>query len=138
VRFVSRILIFINDSFFVFVRVAVDCTSIVEKEPSMKLKRFAWIGLLALMLPAAGGALAAEQNQNVYGWQLMTPQERTAYQEKMRSLNTQQERDQFRMEHHKMMQERAKEQGVTLPDVPRHQGGMGGGSGMGGGPGKGQ
>ena len=39
------------------------------------------------------------------------------------------------MEHHKMMQERAKERGVTLPEVPGPHGkGMGPGNGTG--PGK--
>ena len=94
----------------------------------------------------AGMVLAADQDQdrdrdrlnddNVYGWQLMTPKERDEYREKIRSLNTEQEREAFRNEHHKQMQERAREQGVTLPESPmtRQHGGAGPGSGgMGGG-----
>ena len=58
------------------------------------------------------------QNE-VYGWQLMTQQERQEYRNKMRSMTTAEERERYRMEHHKQMQERAKQKGVTLPDVPR-------------------
>ena len=58
----------------------------------------------------------------------------------MRALKTQQERDQFRSEHHSKMQERAKERGVTLPDAPPAQGKgagprAGNAPGMGAGPG---
>ncbi|ARU32895.1 hypothetical protein CAP31_07885 [Sulfuriferula sp. AH1] len=59
------------------------------------------------------------QNQmTVYGSQLMTRQERNEYRTKMRSMKTQQEREAYRLEHHKQMQERAKARGVTLPDMP--------------------
>jgi hypothetical protein len=53
----------------------------------------------------------------------------------MRTLKTEQEREQYRIEHHKMMEERARERGVTLPDQPMsgHGPGMGMGSGKGGG-----
>jgi Spy/CpxP family protein refolding chaperone len=57
----------------------------------------------------------------------MTPQERAEHRDKMRSLKTAEERQKFREEHHKQMEQRAKERGVTLPDAPR-------GPGLGGGP----
>jgi len=71
----------------------------------------------------------------IYGSQLMTEQERTAYRERIRMATTEQEREQIRAEHHTQMLARAKERGVTLPDEPPMQGGkgMGMGSGMGGG-----
>lgn len=76
----------------------------------------------------------------MYGYELMTPQERMEYQTKMRAMKTEQERETYRMEHHKLMQERAKAQGKTLPDTPPK--GMGPamtpGSGMGPGMGPGQ
>jgi len=59
----------------------------------------------------------------IYGSQLMTPQERTEYRAKMRSLKTKEEREALRMEHHQQMQERAKARGKTLPDMPPAQGG---------------
>lgn len=82
----------------------------------------------------------AQTQQNIYGSQLMTVQERNEHQQHMRTLKTQQERDQFRSEHHTKMQERAKERGVTLPDAPpaRGQGAgprAGNAPGMGAGPG---
>ncbi len=61
----------------------------------------------------------------VYGWQLMTPEERSAHRQKMRTLKTPQEREAFRKQHHEEMQKRAKERGMTLPDMPRQMpGGM--------------
>lgn len=91
----------------------------------------------ALMLPA--GAINAadqaqqqtqtkdqlqlqEQDKMIYGWQLMTPQERRAHRAKMLSLKTEQERMAYREEHHKLMQQRAQEKGMTLPDRPLQQG----------------
>lgn len=94
------------------------------------------IGIAAVMLLSTGLAMA--DDKPVYGWQLMTPQERTQYREKMRTLKTREERQAFRREHHKQMQERAKERGVKLPDEPRpHGNGMGPGNGMGQGNGMG-
>jgi len=79
-----------------------------------------------------------QDQENVYGWQLMTEQERAEHRAKMRSFKTEQEREQYRMEHHERMEERARERGVTLPQVPQKRGqGMGPGNGMGGGMGPG-
>jgi hypothetical protein len=114
-------------------------------------------GLILLLLAAAFPLAAVAQapatpptekqtttpQEMVYGYQLMTDAERSDYRAKMQSLKTQEERDAFRLEHHKKMQERAKERGVTLPEMPPNSGmGMGQhkGSGMGQqkGPGMGQ
>ena len=74
----------------------------------------------------------AETSEQVYGWQLMTQQERAEHRQKMQGFNTFEERETYRLEHHKLMQERAREQGMNLPDVPLPQGrGIGGGQGMG-------
>ena len=75
----------------------------------------------------------------IYGSQLMTQQERSAYRAQMRNAKTAQEREQIRKEHHERMKVRAKEKGVTLPDEPpargmgRGTGPSGGGMGPGGG-----
>ena len=84
---------------------------------------------------------ASEQVQDrerVYGSELMTQQERLEYHNRMRLLKTEQERQAFQLEHHKLMQERARAQGKTLPDMPpagmgpgMMGPGMGPGSGMG-------
>jgi len=77
-------------------------------------------------------------DEPIYGYQLMTEQERAEHRAKMRSFQTEQEREAYRMEHHKMMQERARAQGVTLPDEPMPRGqGRGMGPGPGAGPGRG-
>lgn len=85
-----------------------------------------------------------QDQERIYGSEMMTQQERYEYQTRMRALNTEQEREAFRLEHHKAMQARAKAMGKTLPDMPPAGygpgmgPGMGPGSGMGGGMGPGQ
>ena len=73
------------------------------------------------------------RDQDIYGHQLMTPQERNEYRNRMRAAKTYEERERIRNEHHEQMKVRAKERGVTLPDAPpARPGGMGpGGGGMG-------
>ena len=73
------------------------------------------------------------QQRDMYGWELMTDQERTEHRNKMRSFKTEREREQYRMEHHKMMQQRAEEQGGKLHDMPSTGQGTGMGKGGGGG-----
>lgn len=74
-------------------------------------------------------AQASEQTQAeaqpIYGHQLMTEKERQAHRQKMRSLQTAEERRQYRQQHHELMQERARERGVTLPEQPRAKSAMG-------------
>lgn len=72
----------------------------------------------------------AQNSEVIYGSQLMTQQERIEHRNKIRAAKTQMERDQIRAEHHAKMQERAKQRGITLPDMPP-AGGMGGGMGPG-------
>lgn len=85
---------------------------------------------------------ARGQDQPIYGSQLMTEQERSEYRAQMRAATTEQEREQIRLEHHREMQERAREMGVELPDEPPAMGmggqrmGPGQGSGMGAGRGR--
>lgn len=114
------------------------------------------ITMMAAALGVASGMVPAAEQQTpkppvkkaepIYGSQLMTQQERDEYRAKMRAAKTQETREALRAEHHKAMQERAKERGVTLPDQPRKGGsgpgkspgaGMGPGTGMGMGPGGG-
>ena len=82
--------------------------------------------------------LQTQQQDQIYGSQLMTQQERNAYHAKMRAAKTAGEREQIRNVHHMRMKERAKNKGVTLPNVPPAKGGgMGpGGSGKSSGKGK--
>lgn len=98
----------------------------------------ALLGTIAVStLPAAAQMRAQDQ---IYGSQMMTEQERNEYRQRMQSAQTAAERDRIRNENHARMQARAKERGVTLPDQPPGQGmgqGLGPGQGMGGGMGSG-
>ena len=89
--------------------------------------------LFTFLVPAS--PIVADEKQ-VFGHQLMTEQEREEHRTKMRSFRTEKEREAYRQEHHKRMQERAKKKGVTLPDQPMPRRGMGPGGGMGSGPGR--
>lgn len=77
------------------------------------------------MEPAAGNRGKAARyswnKDNTAGWSLMTPQERTANQNKMRAVKTYDECKALQDENHKAMEARAKEKGVTLP-APRQNG----------------
>jgi len=106
--------------------------------------------LVVAVLAAMGGvAVAADQDQartqsqmmtqdqinkmpdqQMYGSQLMTQQERNTYRNQMRSAKTYEEQQRIRNEHHKQMQARAKERGVTIPEQPPAHG-MGGSMGPG-------
>jgi len=127
----------------------------------MLLKHISLSGLACLLLLAAGVIQAADQAQDrtrlqeqeqkqeqmqeqaqertrlrepIYGSQLMSEQEREQHRAQIRNLKTEQEREAYRLEHHKRMQARAKERGITLPDEPPAKPGrMGAGSGMGAG-----
>ena len=80
-----------------------------------------------------------KDNEMIYGYDLMTVEERAQHREKMRSLNTAAEREAYQQEHHKLMQARARERGVMIPEIPAQRGGVGpGGAGSGGGAGKGR
>ena len=118
----------------------------------MLLKKMALSALAGALILGAGLTQAADQTKDqtqdrtqlqdqIYGSQLMTEQERVEHRAKMRSLKTAQEREAYQLEQHKRMQERAKVKGVTLPPEPmmRPGGGMGpgGDKGSGGGMGPG-
>jgi hypothetical protein len=103
----------------------------------MQKSKFLSLALSAAMCMMLGAniSVAADQAQAqqktqakpqkpevIYGSQLMTKKERAEHRTKMRSLKTKEEREAFRAEHHQKMQERAKEIGKTLPDMPPAQG----------------
>lgn len=82
---------------------------------------------------AAGQGVGREDDQ-VYGVQLMTQQERLVYRNRMREAKTEAEREQIRAQHHEQMRERARKRGVVLPEAPAAHG-MGGRGGDGAGKG---
>jgi len=83
-------------------------------------------------------SIAYTAEEAVYGWELMTNEERVEFHDKMRAAKTPEERMEIRKEHHAKMELRAKEQGVVLKGDPSRMGGQrkmmmdkrGGGSGM--------
>ena len=52
------------------------------------------------------------------GWSLMTSGERAAHKEKMRAFKSYDECEAYMVEHHKQMEERAKEKGKTIAKGP--------------------
>ncbi len=60
-----------------------------------------------------GRGMKYSQN-NTRGWALMTPEERTAFQTRMREVKTYDECIQVQTEHRGLVEVRAKEQGVNL------------------------
>lgn len=88
---------------------------------SMKAVLFA-----AVCLASAAVAQVSTQDQtanvgpaNMPGWSLMTPAERTEHHNKMMSFTNYEECIAYAQEHHKLMEQRAKAQGTTLPATPR-------------------
>lgn len=112
----------------------------------MNFRKSTVILCIAAAVPMAGLSVAYSQptkgqtQERIYGSQLMTQQERNEHRAQMRQAKTPEERERIRAEHHERMKERARERGITLPDVPpatpgrgMGQGGMGqGGMGQGG------
>jgi len=92
-------------------------------------------GLLSGVAPAADQE-RTQQQLTTRDQELMTDQERAEHAARMRSAQPAEERDRYRTEHHEAMQERARVEGVTLPDMP--PAGRGPGTGMGMGPSGGQ
>ena len=100
----------------------------------------AGLGLAAIPAQAQGAGMQGRMQMQdrtsfgpntVYGWQLMTPEERDRFHLRMRNANTWEERGRIRTQHHIQMQRRARQQGVGLPAVPPARGGMGYGMGSG-------
>ena len=131
------------------------------KVPQAGLRRFALaaaVSLCAVTVPI--GVMAQDKIQDqtkdqdrlqtqdrtqdmIYGSQLMTQTERDQYRAQMRKLQTAQEREAFRLQHHEQMQERARVKGVVLPVEPPSAGagpagGMRGGAGAADGQGSGK
>ena len=106
----------------------------------MKTVKFLVVGVLTLLATSAGLVFAedidllgsqeeiqtrVEMQDQLYGSELMTPQERIEQRAKMRAANSAEERALIRQEHHQRMEVRAREKGVTLPEAPVRKGGKG-------------
>ena len=93
----------------------------------MKLHHVATVTLIGTLMAASAFAQPGNAGRfnwnkdNTPGWTLMTAQERTEHQTKMRAVKTSDECKALQDEQHKMMETRAKEKGVALP-APRQNG----------------
>ncbi len=87
---------------------------------------------LTTTFPTTGQETTQSDDQGqIYGVQLMTPQERTEFGARMSAAKSLEEREKIRNENHKAMQKRAESQGLTLHDQPpAGKRGMGQGRGM--------
>jgi hypothetical protein len=95
--------------------------------------------IAAAMMTMTVSLFAAEQpapkSEPIYGYRMMSDPERNQYRERMRNAASAEDRQKVRDEHHKLMQDRAKERGVTLPERGPGRGPGGEGKGYGKGPG---
>ena len=99
------------------------------------MRRIWLLCLVGILMLGTGLADAKEPTQSrdslqkqeqVYGWQLMSEQERHEYQQRMREMKTSEQRETYRNQHHQRMQERAQQKGLALPDSPgSHRKGVG-------------
>ena len=105
-----------------------------SKSRISKTVLFAMIASASALLTT--GLHAQDQTRDqvrVFGSQLMTETELSAYQSKMRTLKTSKEKEAYRLEHHALMQQRATEKGITLPSTPTGPGPASQGNSAGGG-----
>ena len=56
-------------------------------------------------------------SRNVFGWQLLSPQERTDHRGKMHAFKTVEECKAYVAEHHEKMKARAQKKGIELPEA---------------------
>lgn len=70
--------------------------------------------LMASVSAEARGPWRASE-ENTRGWQLMTPEERIEHQARVRGFKTLDECRAYQVEHHRLMEQRARERGMSLP-----------------------
>lgn len=70
-----------------------------------------------------GEKTQAQTQEHIYGYQLMTQQERAEYRAKMCTAKTYEEQDQIRQRHYNAMRIRARTRGVFLSEEPLVSGG---------------
>jgi hypothetical protein len=95
----------------------------------MKMRATMAAVVAAAMMAMTVSLFAAERaagtptqpSEPIYGYRLMSDQERNDYRERMRNAPSTDARQAIRDEHRKLMEARARERGVTLPE-PRGAG----------------
>jgi hypothetical protein len=74
--------------------------------------------LAAAFAAEARGPWRASED-NTRGWQFMTPEERVEHQARVRGFKTLDDCRAYQLEHHRQMEQRAKEKGSALPSGGR-------------------
>ena len=85
-----------------------------------RMNRVLILTLLLFVTAAAharGPVRASEGNTR--GWQLMTPEERIEHQAKIRGFTTYEVCRSYQVGHHQLMEERARQRGLALPQGRR-------------------
>ena len=90
----------------------------------------AMLSVTVSLFAAEPNAGSARKSEPIYGYRMMSDAERNEYRERMRNARSAEERQRIRDEHRQVMETRAKERGVTLPE-PRGPGAGPGGPGRG-------
>ena len=75
--------------------------------------------LLAVAFAAEARGPWRASEDNTRGWQFMTPEERVEHQARVRGFKTLDECRAYQLEHHHLMEQRAKEKGSTMPSGGR-------------------
>lgn len=75
--------------------------------------------LLAVVCTAEAHGPWRASEDNIRGWQFMTPAERIEHQARIRRFKTLDECRAYQQEHHRLMEQRAKEQGSAMPSGGR-------------------
>jgi hypothetical protein len=70
-----------------------------------------------------GGYGHMREPDMIYGYELMTPKERVEYMDRLHSARNFEQREKIRNEHYRLMQERARKRGETLPGMGPGPGG---------------
>lgn len=66
-------------------------------------------------------AIQSMDGNHIIGWHLMTPEEKREHQHKMEQAKTPEEREEILRLNHMKMEERAKQRGVPLREMPPGQ-----------------
>ena len=90
----------------------------------MNVRTVVAAAMAAAMMTITVSLFAADQpspstvrkSEPIYGYRMMSNDERNDYRKRMREARSAQERQAIRDEHRKLMESRAKERGVTLPE----------------------
>ena len=82
----------------------------------MKILLFVIILAVSSIAPADGQEVKTARAEAVFGENLMTPAERDRYRQQLWDLKTEWEREQFRRDHRRRMEERARERQTIFPE----------------------